>query len=38
MSAYPDTSFLYAIYRKQVNSPVAAAFFQSGHGPALGGG
>jgi predicted nucleic acid-binding protein len=28
MTAYPDTSFLYAIYRKQVNSPVAAAFFQ----------
>ena len=28
MSAYPDTSFLYAIYRKQVNSPTAAAFFQ----------
>ena len=28
MSAYPDTSFLYAIYRKQVNSRVAAAFFQ----------
>ncbi len=28
MSAYPDTSFLYAIYRKQVNSPLAAAFFQ----------
>lgn len=28
MKAYPDTSFLYAIYRKQVNSPAAAAFFQ----------
>ena len=28
MSTYPDTSFLYAIYRKQVNSPSAAAFFQ----------
>jgi predicted nucleic acid-binding protein len=28
MSAYPDTSFLYAIYRKQVNSPQAAAYFQ----------
>ncbi len=28
MSAYPDTSFLYAIYRKQVNSPQAAAFFE----------
>jgi predicted nucleic acid-binding protein len=28
VSAYPDTSFLYAIYRKQVNSPQAAAFFQ----------
>jgi len=28
MSAYPDTSFLYAIYRKQVNSPRAAAFFR----------
>lgn len=28
MNAYPDTSFLYAIYRKQVNSPAAAAFFQ----------
>ena len=25
MSAYPDTSFLYAIHRKQVNSPQAAA-------------
>lgn len=29
MKAYPDTSFLYAVYRKQVNSPVAAAFFQT---------
>ena len=28
MSAYPDTSFLYAIYRKQVNSPAAAACFR----------
>ena len=28
MNTYPDTSFLYAIYRKQVNSPPAAAFFQ----------
>jgi predicted nucleic acid-binding protein len=28
MNAFPDTSFLYAIYRKQVNSPAAAAYFQ----------
>lgn len=27
MIAYPDTSFLCALYRKQVNSPQAAAFF-----------
>ena len=33
MSACPDTSFLYAIYRKQVNSPRAAAFFQKMPGP-----
>ena len=33
MSAYPDTSFLYAIYRKQVNSPAAAAFFRAMSGP-----
>ena len=28
MNAYPDTSFLYALYRQQVNSPAAAALFQ----------
>jgi len=28
MNVYPDTSFLYAIYRKQVNSPAAAAYYQ----------
>lgn len=27
MKAYPDTSFLCALYRKQVNSPRAAAYF-----------
>ena len=29
MIAYPDTSFLVALYRWQVNSPVAAAHFQA---------
>jgi hypothetical protein len=29
MIAYPDTSFLVAIYRRQVNSPAAAAHFQA---------
>ncbi|HXP59207.1 MAG TPA: type II toxin-antitoxin system VapC family toxin [Dongiaceae bacterium] len=29
MSCFPDTSFLCAIYRRQDNSAVAAAFFQS---------
>lgn len=29
MTAYPDTSFLCALYRQQVNSPEAAAHFKS---------
>lgn len=29
MIAFPDTSFLCAIYRRQVNSPVAAAHFKA---------
>jgi predicted nucleic acid-binding protein len=28
MKVFPDTSFLCALYRKQVNSPQAAAYFQ----------
>lgn len=33
MLAYPDTSFLCALYRAQVNSPQAAAYFQAMPGP-----
>jgi predicted nucleic acid-binding protein len=33
IAAYPDTSFLCALYRKQVNSPRAAAYFQAMPGP-----
>ena len=33
MRAYPDTSFLCALYRMQVNSPEAAAFFAAMPGP-----
>lgn len=33
ISAYPDTSFLYAIYRAQDNSPQAAAHFMAMPGP-----
>jgi predicted nucleic acid-binding protein len=33
MAAYPDTSFLCALYRSQVNSPRAATYFQSMPGP-----
>ena len=33
MLAYPDTSFLCAIYRSQDNSPIAAAYFQTMPGP-----
>jgi len=33
MAAYPDTSFLCSLYRAQVNSPQAAAYFQSMPGP-----
>jgi len=29
MQAYPDTSFLCALYRLQANSAAAAAYFQS---------
>ena len=29
MIAYPDTSFLCAIYRRQDNSPEAAAYFKT---------
>jgi len=29
MQAYPDTSFLCAIYRSQANSPLAAVYFQA---------
>ena len=29
MMAYPDTSYLCAIYRRQDNSPAAAAHFQA---------
>ena len=33
MLAYPDTSFLCALYRSQANSPQAAAYFQAMPGP-----
>ena len=33
MLAYPDTSFLCALYRTQANSPQAAAYFQAMLGP-----
>lgn len=33
MKAYPDTSFLCALYRLQVNSPEAAAYFAAMPGP-----
>jgi len=33
MQAYPDTSFLCALYRLQVNSPQAAAYFAAMPGP-----
>ncbi len=33
MQAYPDTSFLCAIYRSQANSASAAAYFQAMPGP-----
>jgi predicted nucleic acid-binding protein len=33
MKAYPDTSFLCALYRLQVNSPQAAAYFTAMPGP-----
>ena len=33
MRAYPDTSFLCAMYRLQVNSPEAAAYFAAMPGP-----
>ena len=33
MAAYPDTSFLCALYRHQANSARAAAYFQSMPGP-----
>jgi len=33
MQAFPDTSFLYAIYRSQSNSPLAAAYFEAMPGP-----
>lgn len=33
MNAYPDTSFLCALYRLQANSPEAAAYFESIPGP-----
>lgn len=33
MNAYPDTSFLCALYRLQANSPEAAAYFESMPGP-----
>ena len=33
MQAYPDTSFLCALYRLQANSAAAAAYFQSMPGP-----
>lgn len=33
MNAYPDTSFLCALYRLQANSPEAAAYFAAMPGP-----
>jgi predicted nucleic acid-binding protein len=33
MKAFPDTSFLCALYRRQVNSPEAAAYFAAMPGP-----
>jgi len=33
MQAYPDTSFLCALYRSQANSAVAAGYFQAMPGP-----
>jgi predicted nucleic acid-binding protein len=33
MKAYPDTSFLCALYRLQVNSPQAASYFSAMPGP-----
>ena len=33
MKAYPDTSFLCALYRLQVNSPQSAAYFAAMPGP-----
>ena len=33
MSHLPDTSFLYSLYRRQVNSPRAIAFMQALEGP-----
>jgi predicted nucleic acid-binding protein len=33
MTAYPDASFLCALYRAQANSPKAAAYFQAMPGP-----
>jgi len=33
VAAYPDTSFLCALYRTQDNSPQAAAYFQAMPGP-----
>lgn len=33
MKAYPDTSFLCAMYRLQTNSPDAAAYFFALEGP-----
>mgnify|MGYP005849653769 CR=1 FL=1 len=33
MAVYPDTSFLCALHRMQVNSPEAAAYFESMPGP-----
>jgi hypothetical protein len=33
MTAYPDTSFLCALYRQQTNSPKAAAYFAAMSGP-----
>jgi predicted nucleic acid-binding protein len=33
MNVFPDTSFLCALYRKQINSPHAAAYFETMTGP-----
>jgi predicted nucleic acid-binding protein len=33
MSAFPDTSFLCALYRLQANSPIAASYFSQMPGP-----